>query len=579
MPTFSSNNPGNYTYTVPVGAKNVSFSIAGGGGGGSKPVGGEWNVGEGGQGRAGNFSIAERTYAYNLTFYVGGRGSDGLNNSGGGVGSGGAGGSSTIGASGGSGHRSGGGGGGATAAYDSSLNKYIAWCGGGGGAGRFHPTTGINGIGTAGAGIGGGRSSLRGAPSWKTGGSAPAGHRGGGGGGSVSGVFGSNGGISTSGGNSGTGGNSGWYDQGDIGWITNSGYGNQGNGWFLLTYTDAPPSITFFGFKNADGGTQDDINILEGESVILTYTLDSNRSMNSVSIDQGLGSYSTTLTTNNITLTPAQTTTYTLTVSGPGGTVSDTTSVTVYVKPVITASITPPTINYGSQATLQWTTSGDASTMNIQPFPGSTTLNGTLVIQPTINTTYTLTASGLGGSDSENVSITVLQPPAASLDVSATVGYGSPVLLNYEVANATTDVKIFVSYRYRDDIAYSSYQEIFTFPGANAHSGNESHLPAYNDLGPYQVRYKLQGTGANNLNAVVEKIINVDIDVTPDIIDIPASRDLNINASPVVSPDDDLGTDGLLVDDIDIPVEITSDYPIQVQIDDGTYQNIRETGT
>ena len=573
MPNFSSNNPGSYTYTVPAKAKNVSFSIAAGGGGGSKSPsdGSLWNHDQGGFGRAGNFTIAERSYAYNLTFYVGGEGSDGVGpqNPGGG------GGSSPI-AGGGSGHRSGGGGGGASAVYDSGLNRYVAWVGGGGGAGRFGNDTGVSGYYTAGRGIGGGGTSSN--PSFRTGGSAPAGHRGGGGGGSNGGGAGSLGGTSTTNGYGGIGGNSGWYNSGDIGWITNSGYSNQGNGFFFLTYTDAPPSITFFGFRLEDNSTQQDINILEGESVTLTYSLDPTKNMNSVSIDQGLGSYSTTLVTNNITLTPTQTTTYTITVSGSGGTVSDTTSVTVYVKPVITASVSPTTINYGSQATLDWGVSGDATTMNIQPFPGSTTLNGTLTIQPTINTTYTLTASGLGGTTSETVSITVLSPPTATLDVSATVPYGGTVDLDYEVENAYTEVKIFVAYKYRDDTIFGSEQEVTTLPGANAHSGSVSHLPQYNDLGPYQLKYKIQGEGSNNLNAVVEKIVNVDIDVTPDIIDIPASNDLVKDQSPVISPDDELGTNALLVDDIDIPVEITSDYPIQVQIDDGTYQDIRQTG-
>ena len=322
MPNFSSNNPGSYIYTVPAGAKNVSFSIAGEGGG--------------------NFSVEERNYAYNLTFYISGRETDGLNNSDSGIGSGGA----------------------ANTVYDSGLNKYIASCDGDG-----------------------------------------------------------------------------------------------GNGWFLLSYTESPPSITFFGFRLEDNSTQEYINIFEGESVTLTYSLDPTKNMNSVGIDQGLGWYSTSLVTNNITLTPAQTTTYTLTVSGSGGTVSDTTSVTVFVKPVITASVNPTT------------------------------------------------------------DTTVLQPPTAILDVSATVPYASTVELNYQVENAYKGIKIFVAYKYRDDTVFGSEEEIITLPGANAHSGDVSHLPQYNDLGPYQLKYKIQGTGSDSLNAVVEKIVNVNVDMMPEIID------------------------------------------------------------
>jgi len=57
MPTFSNYSPGTHSYTIPAGATEVSFSVAGAGGGGSKPVGGEWYHDDGGGGRAGNFTI------------------------------------------------------------------------------------------------------------------------------------------------------------------------------------------------------------------------------------------------------------------------------------------------------------------------------------------------------------------------------------------------------------------------------------------------------------------------------------------------------------------------------------------
>ena len=79
MPTFSNNSWGTFSYTVPAGATNVNFSFAGAGGGGSKPVGGEWYIENGASGRAGNFTINSRSYAYTLTFYLGRRGFDGFN--------------------------------------------------------------------------------------------------------------------------------------------------------------------------------------------------------------------------------------------------------------------------------------------------------------------------------------------------------------------------------------------------------------------------------------------------------------------------------------------------------------------
>ena len=60
MPTFSNYNPGTHQWTIPAGATEVSFSVAGAGGGGSKPVGGEWYHDDGGGGRAGNFTCFSR---------------------------------------------------------------------------------------------------------------------------------------------------------------------------------------------------------------------------------------------------------------------------------------------------------------------------------------------------------------------------------------------------------------------------------------------------------------------------------------------------------------------------------------
>ena len=51
MPTFSNYNPGTHQYTIPAGATEVSFSVAGAGGGGSKPVNGSWYHDDGGGGR------------------------------------------------------------------------------------------------------------------------------------------------------------------------------------------------------------------------------------------------------------------------------------------------------------------------------------------------------------------------------------------------------------------------------------------------------------------------------------------------------------------------------------------------
>ena len=61
----------------------------------------------------------------------------------------------------------------------------------------------------------------------------------------------------------------------------------------------------------------------------------------------------------------------------------------------------------------------------------------------------------------------------------------------------------------------------------------------------------------------------------PDAIDVPSSEVLK-DEEPVITPESEVSLT-LLVDDIDIPVEIKSDYPIKVEIDsDGVYRDITQ---
>jgi hypothetical protein len=577
MPTFSNNSIGTYTYTVPAGATNLEFSFAAGGGGGSRPTNNNWNITNGANGRAGTFRIATRSYAYNLTFYLGSRGNDGLNNQGSGVGSGGSGGSSPV-AGGGSGHRSGGGGGGASAVYDGGVNRYIAWCGGGGGAGRFHPSTGQSFPGAAGAGIGGGRTSNQGGgPSWRGGGSAPFGHRGGGGGGSVLGVFGGLGGTTTSSGYSGIGGNSGWWDQGDIDWNDNSGYGNQGNGWMILTYTNPPPEILYFLF-NYNGSQSSTVNIIEGEQVDIDWAVNGSRSMSSITLNPTIGSISTSTTSNSYTVTPTYTgtgnigtVTYTLTVTGPGGTVSQSITATVYQQPSVTISSSFNNINYNSSVQLEWTTTGFASTAQLSPNLGTQNTNGQITIFPTETTTYIISVGGLAGSDSDQVTVVVNQPPDSDLIVPSRVNYGEDIVVGYDYTNATGDVVLKMQ---KDG---GGYTQIATLPTGDV-VGNLI-VPAsdlYDDTGARQVEFELIVTGAGSLQGQSYAIVVIDIDELPDSISIPSSVGLFIDQSPVITPDATITSSDLVVTDIDIPVEIKASSPIQVEIDDdGTWRDIR----
>ena len=51
-----------------------------------------------------------------------------------------------------------------------------------------------------------------------------------------------------------------------------------------------------------------------------------------------------------------------------------------------------------------------------------------------------------------------------------------------------------------------------------------------------------------------------------------------MDEEPVISPDIEVTTDEIEIDDLDVPVEITANQPLKVQIDDdGVWHSVRET--
>ena len=70
----------------------------------------------------------------------------------------------------------------------------------------------------------------------------------------------------------------------------------------------------------------------------------------------------------------------------------------------------PTSINTGDSTTLSWT-STDATQLTISPEVGAVTAQGSTKVTPSDSTTYTITASGPGGSADSSVRVTVATPP------------------------------------------------------------------------------------------------------------------------------------------------------------------------
>jgi len=142
--------------------------------------------------------------------------------------------------------------------------------------------------------------------------------------------------------------------------------------------------------------------IFVGQSSMLSWT---STQAGDAFIDQGIGQVSVN---GSMSVSPSQTTTYTITVTGPGGTATGSATVTVAPWPLPTVSIsaTPSTITFGETSLLSWN-SANAASCSISPGIGSVALNDSQTVSPENTTTYTITATGPGGSATDQVKITV----------------------------------------------------------------------------------------------------------------------------------------------------------------------------
>ena len=87
----------------------------------------------------------------------------------------------------------------------------------------------------------------------------------------------------------------------------------------------------------------------------------------------------------------------------------------------------------------------------------------------------------------------------------------------------------------------------------------------------------MTANGQGGLITVKQSSVPVNIDQTPDAIDIPSTEDKLRDEQPVITPDVEVVSEQIVVTDIDIPVEVKADYPIQVEIDNSNvWYNVQE---
>ena len=111
--------------------------------------------------------------------------------------------------------------------------------------------------------------------------------------------------------------------------------------------------------------------------------------------------------------------------------------------PSISFSSSPNPICNGNTSTLSWSVSGQVDSVSIDNGIGLVGASGSRAVAPPNNTTYTLTASGEGGSTSQTVSLIVRQPSQTSLTVdNASIIRGQSTTLRWATTGDSTSATI-----------------------------------------------------------------------------------------------------------------------------------------
>ena len=140
-----------------------------------------------------------------------------------------------------------------------------------------------------------------------------------------------------------------------------------------------------------------------GESATLTWTTDL---ATLCTIEPDIGEVPLN---GSIAVTPNQDTMYTLTAVGPGGTIKRTATV-AYIKPTASIFADPEHLDVvGQPTTLTWVFS-NADNCVIDQGIGEVQLGGSLVVTPEKTTTYTITATGPGGTAKDRITVAYASP-------------------------------------------------------------------------------------------------------------------------------------------------------------------------
>jgi hypothetical protein len=151
-------------------------------------------------------------------------------------------------------------------------------------------------------------------------------------------------------------------------------------------------------------------SILRGESTVLLWET---ANANTIEIDQGIGMV---VDNGSMTVSPTETTAYTLTATGPGGSVSEQKTVAVVITPRVGLVVSDTELDYGESVTLSWSAEGYDTVFIYDGHSVSEDLpNGSRVVTPEYTTTYSLSATNADGPIFLTAAVKVLGHPPEPL--------------------------------------------------------------------------------------------------------------------------------------------------------------------
>ncbi len=186
-------------------------------------------------------------------------------------------------------------------------------------------------------------------------------------------------------------------------------------------------------------------SIVTGSNSTLSWT-----STNATSCTASNGWTGVVALSGTQTISPVATTTFVLSCTGTGGSVSNQVIVNVLpvtpppLKPAVTFTATPTSIIQGQSSSLVWSSQNATSCTGSNGWIGALALAGSQTVSPTITTTYVLTCAGAGGSVSSQATVTVNilpPPPKPTVTISASltsISQGQSTVISWSSQNSTS---------------------------------------------------------------------------------------------------------------------------------------------